>query len=192
MLNYIVSNCRATICFWWFWTSFYLIMEATVITCFLRQYFQWGWNMYVFTHIVCVSFADGFTGALIPRSNIIEWRWDETDIRYSDVEYLYCSAQPSVSSYIVLNYEISLFLFFNNSIKLLIYAVLVVASCLLLSDKKQWNTACHGHGFVDEFIYFCVNPLKFSNIIPSIDTDIFPSEYYDCIWLEKLAITLYE
>ena len=45
---------------------------------------------------------------------------------------------------------------------------------------------------MDEFIDVYGNPLKFSNIIPSIDTDVFPPEYYDCIWLEKLATTVKE
>ena len=37
--------------FWWFWTAFYHIVEATVITCV--------------THIVSVSFADGFIVLLL-------------------------------------------------------------------------------------------------------------------------------
>ena len=63
--SYNVSYYYSIDDFWWFWTAFYLIMEATVITCFSRKYFQWGWNMSVFTHIVCMSFADGFTGLLL-------------------------------------------------------------------------------------------------------------------------------
>ena len=67
MLNCVVSNCGATICqimdytddFWWFWTAFYPIIVATVMIYFLRQEFQWGWNMYRFTHIVYVSVDDG-------------------------------------------------------------------------------------------------------------------------------------
>ena len=58
-------------------------------------------------------------------------------MRYSDVEYLYCSAHPSLFFHIVLNYEISLILLFNNLIKLLTYSVLVAAFCLMISDKKK-------------------------------------------------------
>ena len=73
MLKYVVSNRGATICqimgstddFWWSWTASYLIMEDTVITCFLRQDFQWGWTMYEFTHILGVIFADGFIWLLL-------------------------------------------------------------------------------------------------------------------------------
>ena len=60
--------------------------------------------------------------------------------------------------------------------------VSVAISCLLSSDKKGWNTSCCGHGFVDEFIYICVNVLKCSNAIPSIETDIIPLYYYHCIY----------
>ena len=52
--------------------------------------------------------------------------------------------------------------------------LVVALSCLLSSDKKEWNTAWLGNGFVDEFISVCGNSLKCSSAIPSIDTDIFP------------------
>ena len=63
--SYNVSYYYSIDDFWCFWTAFYPIMEATVITCFLRQYFQWSWTIPGFTHIVCVSFADGFIGLLL-------------------------------------------------------------------------------------------------------------------------------
>ena len=63
--SYNVSDYYSIDGFLWFWTAFYPIIEATVITCFLRQYFQWGWTMSVFTHIVCVIFDYGFTGLLL-------------------------------------------------------------------------------------------------------------------------------
>ena len=73
ILNCVVSNIGATMYqimestddVWWFWTAFYPIMEATVIDCFFRQEFQWGWSMSWFTNIFCVSFADGFTVLLL-------------------------------------------------------------------------------------------------------------------------------
>ena len=43
----------------------YLVMEATIIAYLLRQDLQWCWTLYGFTHILCVSFADGFIGLLL-------------------------------------------------------------------------------------------------------------------------------
>ena len=73
ILKCVVSNCGnilfqimdSTDDFWLFWAAFYPIMEAIAIACFLRQDFQWVWTMSGFTHIVCVSFTDGFTGFLL-------------------------------------------------------------------------------------------------------------------------------
>ena len=69
-------------------------------------------------------------------------------------------------------------------------AVVAAAYCLLSSNKKGLNNACCGHGFVDEFIYVCGNALKYSNVISSIDTDLFPPLYYDFILLAKIETTL--
>ena len=54
---------------------------------------------------------------------------------------MYCSAQPSVFSQIVLNGVVNTFLYLRNEINRLMCAVVVAASCLLLSDKK--NEALH-------------------------------------------------
>ena len=51
--------------FWWFWTAFDPITEATDITCSLRQDLQGLWTMYVFTHIFYVNFADVVPGLQI-------------------------------------------------------------------------------------------------------------------------------
>ena len=83
-------------------------------------------------------------GALIPRSTIIEWRWYKNDIIYSVVAHIYCSAQPSVSSHIY-SMLTSVVFVFDNSIKQLLCAVVVVASCFLSSYKKEWNNACCIH-----------------------------------------------
>ena len=91
-------------------------------------------------------------GALILRSIIIEWFWDKTDMRYSDEAHLYCSAQPSVFSHIVINFDIS-FWFFNNSIKQFLCEVVVSAYCLPSSEKikhcmlRTWFCGC---------VYFCI------------------------------------
>ena len=70
MLNCVFSKCGTKMCqntdstdyFWWIWTALYYIMEATDITCSRRKYLQELWTMYGFTHIVCATFADVFTG----------------------------------------------------------------------------------------------------------------------------------
>ena len=62
----------------------------------------------------------------------------------------------------------------NTPIKRLLCEVVVAASCLLSSDKKELNTAWRGHGFVDEFISVCFNTMKCSNAITYIDADLFP------------------
>ena len=48
-------------------------------------------------------------GALIPLSIINEYHWDKTDISYSAEAHLYCSAQTSVFSHIVLNSDVNTF-----------------------------------------------------------------------------------
>ena len=53
-------------------------------------------------------------------------------------------------------------------------AVVVAASCLLSSDKKEWNTAWSWRDIVDDLRSAFGNALKYFNAIPSIDTDIFP------------------
>ena len=50
---------------------------------------------------------------------------------------MYCSAQPSVFSHIVLNDVVNAFFYLSNEIKYLLCVVLVVASCLISSDKKK-------------------------------------------------------
>ena len=75
-------------------------------------------------------------GALIPRSIIIELNWYKTDIRYSAEAHQYCSAQPSVFFHILPNFDVST-LFLNSTIKRLMCAVVVAASCLLSPDKKE-------------------------------------------------------
>ena len=50
---------------------------------------------------------------------------------------MYCLAQPSVFSYILINDVVINFLSLINKIKYLIYAVVVEAFCLLSSDKKS-------------------------------------------------------
>ena len=50
---------------------------------------------------------------------------------------MYCSAQPSVFSHIVLNDVFNTFLLFSNDINRLLCAVVVAASCLLSSDKNS-------------------------------------------------------
>ena len=78
----------------------------------------------------------------------------------------------------------------RNEIKHLLFALVVAASCLLFSDKIEWNTSwCWLDGVV-ELIPDFGNALKWSNEIPYIDTDTFQTYYYDCIWREKLANTL--
>ena len=69
-------------------------------------------------------------------------------------------------------------------------AVVVAASCLLSSDKKEWNTAWCWRDSVDELISACGTELKCLNAIPSIDTDIFPPYYCDFILLAKIETTL--
>ena len=87
---------------------------------------------------------------------------------------MYCSAQPSVFSHIVLNDVVNTFSFLSNDINRLLCAVVVAESYLLSSNKKEWNTACRGHGNKYELISDCGAALKFSNAIPYIDTDLLP------------------
>ena len=73
MVSCVVSNCGYTMCqimdytddFWWLWTAFYPIMEATAIACFCIQDFQGGWTMYGFTHIVYFSFPNSIITLLL-------------------------------------------------------------------------------------------------------------------------------
>ena len=74
-------------------------------------------------------------GAITPRSIIIDKNWYKIDISYSAEAHLYCSAQPSVFSHIVLNVDVSTFCYFSSSIKSFLCAVLVAASCLLSFEK---------------------------------------------------------
>ena len=78
-------------------------------------------------------------------------------------------------SNIVLNDVVNTFLFLRNDTNYLLCAVLVAASYLLSSDKKELNTAFRGRESVDELISACGAALKCSNLIPSIDTNLFPT-----------------
>ena len=53
---------------------------------------------------------------------------------------MYCSEQPSVFSHIVLNDVVNTFLYLINKIKLLLCAVVVVASFFLSSYIKKIET----------------------------------------------------
>ena len=55
----------------------------------------------------------------------------------SSEAHMYCSAQPSVFSHIVLNDVVNTCLFLRNYINRLLCAVVVADYCLLLSDKKE-------------------------------------------------------
>ena len=50
---------------------------------------------------------------------------------------MYCSAQPSVFSHILLNDVVNTCLFFIDDINSLLFAVVVAAYCLLSSEKKE-------------------------------------------------------
>ena len=77
-----------------------------------------------------------YIGALIPQSIITEWYYYITYIRYITEAHIYCSAQPSVFSHILLNDEVNNFLSFKSSRKCFLCEVVVASSCLLSSDKK--------------------------------------------------------
>ena len=74
---------------------------------------------------------------------------------------MYCSAQPSVFFHIVFNDIFNTSLFLSNDINRLLCAVVVAASCLLSSDKKECNTAFRGRESVDELISACGAALNF-------------------------------
>ena len=76
-------------------------------------------------------------------------------------------------SHIVLNDVFNTCLFLSNDINCLLCAVVVAASFLLSSDKKELNTSCRGCDGEVELISYCGAELKCSNAIPSIDTDLF-------------------
>ena len=67
----------------------------------------------------------------------MEYVCDIADIRYSAEAHMYCLSHPSVFSHIVLNDVVNMFLFLSNEINALLCAVVVAASCFLLSDKKS-------------------------------------------------------
>ena len=77
------------------------------------------------------------TVSLIPQSIIIEKHWGKTDIRYSAEAHIYCSAQPSVFSHIVLNDSANTFISFNGSIRRLLCAVVVEAYFCYHQTKKN-------------------------------------------------------
>ena len=54
---------------------------------------------------------------------------------------MYCSAQPSLFSHILLNDVVITFFSLRNEIKRLLISVVVAASCLLSLDLKELNTA---------------------------------------------------
>ena len=74
------------------------------------------------------------------QSIITEKLGDITDIRYSAEANIYCSEHPSVFPHILLKDVVNVFSL-SSEIKRLLCAVVVVASCLLSSDKKELNTA---------------------------------------------------
>ena len=76
-------------------------------------------------------------------------------------------------SHIVINDIVNNCLFLSNDINLLLCAVVVAASCLLSSDKKELNTAYRGRESVDELVFACGAALKCFNAIPSIYIDLF-------------------
>ena len=61
--------------------------------------------------------------------------------------------------------------------KRLMCAVVVAASFLLSSDKNKIKYPWRGHDFVVALFTVCGDVLKCSNVIPSIDKDIFPLYY---------------
>ena len=77
-------------------------------------------------------------------------------------------------SYIVLNDVFNTCWFLSNDINRLLCAVVVAASCLVSSNKKERNTAFRGRESVDELISAYGAALKSSNVIPFIDRDLFP------------------
>ena len=106
------------------------VLDTVSWTLYINWYIKW------FPMAVRLSTTSlSCPGALIPQSNIIYWPWDKTDMRYSYVAHIYCSAQPSVFSHIVLNVDVSNC--FNSSIKSFLCAVVVTESCFLSSDKKK-------------------------------------------------------
>ena len=68
-----------------------------------------------------------FPGALTPQSIIFEKHWEKIDISYRAEVNLYCSAQPSVFSQIVIKYDANNFFLLNSSIKRLLCAGVVEA-----------------------------------------------------------------
>ena len=94
------------------------------------------------------------TGALMSRSIINEYHYDIPDMRYSEGEHLY---------YLSLSREIKHFL----------CAVIMAESCLISSDKREWNTAWRWRDGVVDLISAFGSELKCFNEIPYIETDIF-------------------
>ena len=78
-----------------------------------------------------------FPGVLITRSVITENSCDNIDISYNALANLYCLAQESVFSHIILNVLYILLRCFKNSIMPLFCAIVVAEYCLLLSEKMN-------------------------------------------------------
>ena len=65
----------------------------------------------------------------------------------------------------------------------------VETSCLLPSEKNEQNTVWSEKLFDANNELGCCESLKWSNVMPSIDTDTFSTYYSDCIWWLKLDTT---
>ena len=64
---------------------------------------------------------------------------------------------------------------FHNSMMCLLCVAIVAASCLLSSDKKGWKIELSAHDCGSDNNNFYVEQLKYSDEMPLIDIDIFPS-----------------
>ena len=71
-------------------------------------------------------------------------------------------------SHIVLNDVVNPFLFLINDVNSLMCDVVVAASCLISSDKKELNNAWHCRDSVDDLLSAFGAALECSNTIPYI------------------------
>ena len=61
----------------------------------------------------------------------------------------------------------------------LLCAAVVYASCLLSSNRKEWNTALKLKLYKEDYDVTWYVALKCSNAMPSIDTDLLTPYYSD-------------
>ena len=117
-------------------TVYLVICESKLpLTCSCIVYFKWKIRLFsVAFNLPTTSFP--WPGALIPRSIIILIDWDKIDNRCSAVTHLYCSLQPSVISQMIIDCALRNFIYLRNWMIFLLCAAVVVASCLLLSEKN--------------------------------------------------------